>query len=141
MNVGEAYDELFEWNRNDMLEVVLPTYDSFLKIKETLTRIGVASKVGKTLYPSCHILHKKGKYYIMNFKELFCLDGRPTDITWNDIERRNTIASLLQEWGLLKIVDVEKIEYRCPISYIKIIPYKEKSLWAIQPKYTLGQKR
>jgi len=143
MSENEYYydDELFEWTRNDMLEVILPTYDDFLKIKETLTRIGVASKLGKTLYPSCHVLHKKGKYYIMNFKELFCLDGRKTDITWNDIERRNTIATLLQEWGLLKIVDESKCVYKCHISNIKIIPYKEKSQWTIQPKFTVGKKR
>ena len=143
MSENEYYydDELFEWTRNDMLEVILPTYDDFLKIKETLTRIGVASKIDKILYPSCHVLHKKGKYYIMNFKELFCLDGRKTDITWNDIERRNTIATLLQEWGLLKIVDESKCVYKCHISNIKIIPYKEKSQWTIQPKFTVGKKR
>lgn len=131
-------DDIFDWTIQDMLEVTFEEYDTFLKIKETLTRIGVASRKEQILYPSCHILHKKGRYYIVSFKELFCLDGKATNLTWNDIERRNTIAKLLQDWGMLTIVETDKAEHRCPVSQIKIIPYKDKPNWKIIPKYTLG---
>jgi hypothetical protein len=125
----------------DMLEITLAQKDDFLKVRETLTRIGVASKKEKTLYQSCHILHKSGKYYIVHFKELFALDGRPTDIAENDIARRNTIALLLQDWGLLTIVSKEKFESnQVNISQIKIISHKEKSEWELVPKYNIGKK-
>ena len=125
-----------------MVEIVLKEKDDFLKIKETLTRIGIESKVDKTLYQSCHILHKQGKYYICHFKELFVLDGRPADITENDIARRNTIANLLAEWELLSLVDQSKsAQPICPISQIKIIPHKDKQNWKLVAKYNIGKKR
>jgi hypothetical protein len=125
----------------DMLEVTLAEKDDFLKVRETLTRIGVASKKEKVLYQSCHILHKQGKYYIVHFKELFALDGKPTDITENDVARRNTIAVLLEDWGLLKLVDKQRAEeLKVNISQIKIIGYREKDEWTLTPKYNIGKK-
>jgi hypothetical protein len=125
----------------DMLEVTLAEKDDFLKVRETLTRIGVASKKEKVLYQSCHILHKQGKYYIVHFKELFALDGKPTDITENDVARRNTIAILLEDWGLLKLVDKQRAEeLKVNISQIKIIGHKEKDDWTLTPKYNIGKK-
>lgn len=125
----------------DMLEVTLAEKDDFLKVRETLTRIGVASKKEKVLYQSCHILHKQGKYYIVHFKELFALDGKPTDITENDVARRNTIAILLEDWGLLKLVDKQRAEeLKVNISQIKIIGYREKDEWTLTPKYNIGKK-
>lgn len=125
----------------DMVEVTLNAKDDFLKIRETLTRIGVASKKEKLLYQSCHILHKQGKYYIVHFKELFALDGKPTDITENDLARRNTIALLLEDWGLLKLVDPDKAEdLQVSLSQIKIIGFKEKDEWQLVPKYNIGKK-
>jgi len=127
---------------DDLLEVSLNKSDDFLKIKETLTRIGVSSKKEKKLYQSCHILHKKGKYYIVHFKELFSLDGLPSDMDENDIGRRNSIAKLLQDWGLLKIVNMDKANaIIVPINQFKIIPHKEKSEWQLCPKYHIGKKR
>lgn len=124
-----------------LLEVSLNKEDDFLKIKETLTRIGVSSKKEKKLYQSCHILHKKGKYYIVHFKELFILDGLKSDITETDIGRRNTIAKLLEEWGLLTVVDKDKMNaILTPINQIKIIPHKEKTSWLLVPKYHIGKK-
>lgn len=125
---------------NSFVEVILPKDESFLLVKETLTRMGVGVYRNKTLYPSCLLLHKKGRYYICHFKEMFLLDQKPTDFSENDQGRRNTIAYLLQEWGLLKIVDPSRIEEpRVPVSQIKIVPFKEKSEWNIVQKYTLGQ--
>ena len=125
---------------NDMVEVTFSEPDDFLKIKETLTRIGVSSRKEKVLYQSCHILHKRSKYYIVHFKELFALDGLGTDISVNDFGRRNTIATLLEEWGLLKIVNPDMvIEPRVPISQIKILPFKEKNEWELIPKYHIGK--
>lgn len=125
----------------DMVEVLLTTKDDFLKIRETLCRIGVASKKEKLLYQSCHILHKQGKYYIVHFKELFALDGKPTDITENDLARRNTIALLLEDWGLLTLVKPERAEdLQVSLSQIKIIGYKEKDEWELVPKYNIGKK-
>ena len=125
----------------DMVEVLLTTKDDFLKIRETLCRIGVASKKEKLLYQSCHILHKQGKYYIVHFKELFALDGKPTDITENDLARRNTIALLLEDWGLLTLVKPERAEdLQVSLSQIKIIGYKEKDEWELVPKYNSGKK-
>jgi len=129
------------WTVEDMLEVKFNQKDDFLKIAETLTRVGIASKHEKTLFQSCHILHKQSKYYIVSFKELFALDGRPTNLSENDIARRNTIAVLLQQWGLLDIVDKEKSKLVVPVSQIKIIPYKEKSEWNIITKYNIGKKK
>jgi hypothetical protein len=123
------------------LEVVLSQPDDFLKVKETLTRIGVASKKEKILYQSCHILHKQGKYFIVHFKELFALDGKQADITDNDLQRRNTIAALLSDWGLIKIVNKDAAEDRAPLSQIKIISYREKNEWDLQAKYNIGKKK
>lgn len=123
------------------LEVLLEDPDDFLKVKETLTRIGVASKKDKILYQSCHILHKQGRYFIVHFKELFALDGKTADLTDNDIERRNVIAKLLSDWGLLKIIDKEKYLDVAPLSQIKVISYKEKDEWTLQSKYNIGKKK
>lgn len=125
----------------DMIEVTLNTQDDFLKVRETLTRIGVASKKDNTLYQSCHILHKRGKYYITHFKELFALDGKRTDITENDFARRNSITILLQDWGLVKIVEEIRVkEPQANISQIKIISFKEKDEWNLVPKYQIGKR-
>ena len=123
------------------LEVQLSQPDDFLKVKETLTRIGVASRKDNILFQSCHILHKQGRYYIVHFKELFALDGKPTDIVENDIERRNTIAKLLSDWGLIKILDAESHKLLAPLSQIKIISFKDKNQWDLQTKYNIGKKR
>lgn len=126
---------------DDLLEVTISKEDDFLKIKETLTRIGVSSKTENKLWQSCHILHKKGKYYIVHFKELFLLDGLSSSIDENDLARRNTIATLLEEWGLLKIVDPQRIEGQfAGINQIKIIPFKDKNAWQLIPKYHIGKK-
>jgi Bacteriophage translational regulator len=125
-----------------LVEVTLAKEDDFLKVRETLTRIGVAAKKDNILYQSCHILHKQGKYYIVHFKELFELDGKPSSITDNDIARRNTIANLISEWGLVKLVDPDKSKDNiAPISQIKILPHKEKAEWQLVSKYTIGKKR
>lgn len=126
----------------DLVQVTLNEDDDFLKVRETLTRIGVASKKDKTLYQSCHILHKRGSYYIVHFKELFALDGKPTDITENDLSRRNAIANLLEDWGLIKIVDKKQTENPPPIflSQVKILSHKEKNDWQLIPKYNIGKK-
>lgn len=124
------------------IEVKIAEEQDFLKIKETLTRIGVASRKDKKLYQSCHILHKQGKYYIVHFKELFALDGKPTDFSEEDKGRRNTIANLLQEWDLIRVVDTKQIEQpRASMSQIKIIPHKEKSEWELVAKYNIGRKK
>lgn len=123
------------------LEVVLVQPDDFLKVRETLTRIGVASRKDKTLFQSCHILHKQGKYFIVHFKELFALDGKQTDITENDLQRRNTIAKLLSDWGLISIVNPVVLDDLAPLSQIKVIAYKDKDEWNLQAKYNIGKKR
>lgn len=126
----------------DLLEVRLKNEDDFLKVKETLTRIGVASRKDKTLYQSCHILHKRGKYYIVHFKELFALDGKNTDFEDNDLGRRNTIANLLAEWGLVELVNKNRSEQPvAPLSQIKIISHKEKDEWQLVTKYNIGKKK
>jgi len=122
------------------LEIKLNNADDFLKIRETLSRIGVASKKDKVLYQSCHILHKQGRYFIVHFKELFALDGKPADFEDLDLQRRNTIADLLQQWKLLSILDTEKEWEKCPISQVKILPHKEKSEWELVTKYSIGKK-
>lgn len=127
---------------DNMVEVTLKEADDFLKVRETLTRIGVASKKSETLFQSCHILHKQGKYYIVHFKELFGLDGKPTDFTNDDIARRNTIANLLAEWGLVDLVVPERsIDPVSPLSQIKVIPFNQKSEWELVTKYNIGKKR
>ena len=127
---------------NSLIEVTLNEQDDFLKVRETLTRIGVASKKDNILYQSCHILHKQGKYYIVHFKELFALDGKPTDITENDLSRRNAIAKLLDDWELVTISNLDQIDnpLPIPISQIKIISHKEKRDWELVPKYNIGKK-
>lgn len=125
-----------------LVEVTLKESDDFLKVKETLTRIGVASKKNKTLYQSCHILHKQGKFYIVHFKEMFSLDGKPTDFSDEDIGRRNTIAKLLEDWGLVKIVDPVKVESpRATMNQVKILPFGEKKDWTLESKYQIGKKK
>jgi len=127
---------------NDLVEVTLDEKDDFLKVRETLTRIGVASKKDRILYQSCHILHKQGKYYIVHFKELFALDGKPTDISENDLSRRNAITKLLSDWRLVKIVNTRQVEEPPPIflSQIKILSHKEKNDWELTAKYNIGKK-
>jgi hypothetical protein len=122
-----------------MLEVGLAESDDFLKVRETLSRIGVASRKERKLYQSCHILHKQGRYYIVHFKELFALDGKPTNISINDIERRNTIAGLLNDWGLVKIIGEN--EPRAPLSQIKVLSFREKEDWILETKYNIGSKK
>ena len=123
------------------LEIKLSNPDDFLKVRETLTRIGVASRRDNTLFQSCHILHKQGHYFIVHFKELFALDGKESNITSNDIERRNTIAKLLADWGLLKILHPAKAEPQASLSQIKVVSYKEKDEWDLVPKYNIGKKK
>ena len=127
------------WKPDQMLEVNLNEPDDFLKVRETLSRIGVASRKSKTLYQSCHILHKQGKYYIVHFKELFALDGKDTNISENDIARRNTIANLLSDWGLVEVKGDSTPT--APLSQIKIISFKEKDEWILETKYNIGKKR
>ena len=127
---------------DSLIEITLESRDDFLKIKETLTRIGIASNKEKKLYQSCHILHKRGKYYIVHFKELFALDGKPSSIVENDIARRNAIINLLEEWGLIKVVNPDFIkDPRAPLSQIKIIAYKDKNEWQLVAKYNIGKKK
>ena len=133
-------EESFNWSPEQMLEVTLKQPDDFLKIRETLSRIGVASRKDKTLFQSCHILHKQGKYYIVHFKELFALDGKKATLVENHVQRRNTIAVLLQDWNLLNIVKQEASTNKAPLSQIKIIAFKEKGEWNLQAKYNIGKK-
>lgn len=131
----------YDWTPDSMLEITLPAPDNFLKVKETLTRIGVASKKDKKLYQSAHILHKQGRYFIVHFKELFILDNKESNITVGDVDRRNAIAILLEDWGLLKIVSKPGTNTQSVLSQIKIVSYKEKGEWELIPKYNIGQKR
>ena len=128
------------WKPDQMLEVGLKEPDDFLKVRETLSRIGVASRKNKTLFQSCHILHKQGKYYIVHFKELFALDGKDTNISENDIARRNTIANLLSDWGLINVMGKSVVE-AAPLSQIKVISFKEKNEWSLETKYNIGKKK
>jgi len=130
-----------DWNATQMVEVRLKQPDDFLKVRETLTRIGVASRTENKLYQSCHILHKQGKYYIVHFKELFLLDGKHSDFSDNDIQRRNRITKLLVDWGLVEAVSVMLEEEMCSMSQIKILPHKEKADWTLVPKYSIGSKK
>ena len=128
------------WHPEKMLEIQLKEPDDFLKVRETLTRIGVASRKDKKLFQSCHILHKQGRYFIVHFKELFALDGKFTNFSENDLERRNTIAQLLGDWGLVTILNKEDIQNKAPLSQIKVLAFKEKSEWDLQAKYNIGKK-
>ena len=133
-------EDTINWSQADMLEVTIKQPDDFLKVRETLTRIGVASRKDKTLFQSCHILHKQGKYYITHFKELFALDGKNSTLSLNDIQRRNTIALLLQDWSLIDVVNKTLVEDKAPLSQIKVLPFKEKSEWNMVAKYNIGKK-
>ena len=130
-----------QWSPDQMVEVVLSEPDDFLKVRETLTRIGVASRKEKKLYQSCHILHKQGRYFIVNFKELFALDGKHANLTVNDVQRRNRIIQLLADWGLISVVDVSKIENIAPLNQIKVLSYKDKQDWILETKYNIGSKK
>ena len=131
--------EEVNWTQEQMLEVGLKEPDDFLKVRETLSRIGVASRKERKLYQSCHILHKQGRYYIVHFKELFALDGKKTNLSINDIARRNTIANLLKDWGLVDVIS--EITEVAPLSQIKVLSYKEKNEWTLETKYNIGKKR
>ena len=137
----EDNEKSIEWTPASMLEVTLNEPDDFLKVRETLTRVGVASRKDRKLYQSCHILHKQGRYFIVHFKELFVLDGKPSTITENDIQRRNTIAVLLSDWGLLSINNTEQSKDRAPLRQIKVLSFKERGEWELCPKYNIGNTR
>ena len=130
--------DTIEWKPEQMLEVKLKETDDFLKIRETLTRIGVASRKERKIYQSCHILHKQGRYFIVHFKELFALDGKQSNISVNDVERRNTISQLLADWGLIELIS--PVDNKAPLSQIKVLPFKEKNDWILEPKYNIGKK-
>ena len=133
-------EDTISWSPADMLEVTIKQPDDFLKVRETLTRIGVASRKDKTLFQGCHILHKQGKYYITHFKELFALDGKTSTLSENDIQRRNTISLLLQDWNLIDVVNTTLVENKAPLSQIKVLPFKEKNEWNLVAKYNIGKK-
>jgi len=136
--VEDQNKEIHQWTPSDMLEVTLNEPDDFLKVRETLTRIGVASRKENKLFQSCHILHKQGRYFIVHFKELFLLDGKPSTLMENDIQRRNTISTLLADWGLVTIINTDEAKDIAPLRQIKVIPFKDKSLWELCPKYNIG---
>lgn len=131
---------LYDWSIEKMVEIKLNQPDDFLKIKETLTRIGIASKKDKTLYQTCNILHKRSKYYIIHFKEIFNIEGKPSTLTLEDVARRNQIISLLDDWGLCQVVNYDMITTRSSMSSIKVVPYRERDQWNLVSKYTLGKK-
>ena len=133
-------EDVAKWSIDDMVEVKLKEDDDFLKVKETLTRIGIASRKEKKLFQSCHILHKQGRYFIVHFKELFALDGKTANFSDNDAERRNTIAQLLSDWGLIAILNNTIAEKKAPLSQIKVLAFKEKGEWDLQAKYNIGKK-
>jgi len=130
-----------KWSQDQMVEVTLNEPDDFLKVRETLTRIGVASRKEKKIYQSCHILHKQGRYYLVHFKELFALDGKYANLTQNDVQRRNRIAQLLADWGLINIVDVDKIQDIAPLNQIKVLAFRDKQDWILETKYNIGVKK
>ena len=130
-----------KWSIDQMIEVTLNEPDDFLKVRETLTRIGVASRKEKKIYQSCHILHKQGRYYIVHFKELFALDGKRANLTQNDVQRRNRIIQLLTDWGLIRVVNENKIPDIAPLNQIKVLAYKEKHEWILETKYNIGKKK
>tara|TARA_Y100001963_G_C6695646_1_gene406867 strand:+ start:643 stop:1077 length:435 start_codon:yes stop_codon:yes gene_type:complete len=131
----------YQWSPDKMIEVSLSEPDDFLKVRETLTRIGVASRKEKKLYQSCHILHKQGKYYIVHFKELFALDGKRANLSVNDVQRRNRIIQLLSDWGLINLINPESVTDIAPLNQIKVIAYKEKGNWDLETKYNIGKKK
>jgi len=133
--------DVIEWSPSDMVEVMLDQPDDFLKIRETLTRIGVASRKDRKLFQSCHILHKQGRYFIVHFKELFGLDGKQTNFSDEDQSRRNTIVKLLSDWGLVSVINEAKIDVQAPLSQIKVIAFKEKNEWVLETKYNIGKKK
>ena len=130
-----------KWTPDEMVEVVLSEPDDFLKVRETLTRIGVASRKEKKIYQSCHILHKQGRYYLVHFKELFALDGKHANLTSNDVQRRNRIAQLLTDWGLVGVINADKIQDIAPLNQIKVLSYKDKGDWILETKYNIGSKK
>jgi hypothetical protein len=134
-------ETIIQWKQTDMVEVVLGEPDDFLKVRETLTRIGVASRKEKKIYQSCHILHKQGKYYIVHFKELFALDGKNTNLSLNDVQRRNRIIQLLSDWGLVSVVNIEAITDLAPLNQIKVLSFREKGEWTLESKYNIGRKK
>lgn len=134
----EEQKQISNWQPDMMLEITLNEPDDFLKVRETLTRIGVASRRDNKLFQSCHILHKQGRYFIVHFKELFLLDGKPSNLLENDVQRRNTIAVLLADWGLISIMSPESAKDVAPLRQIKVIPFKDKSQWELCPKYNIG---
>ena len=134
----EEQKQISNWQPEMMLEITLNEPDDFLKVRETLTRIGVASRRDNKLFQSCHILHKQGRYFIVHFKELFLLDGKPSNLLENDVQRRNTIAVLLADWGLISIMSPESAKDVAPLRQIKVIPFKDKSQWELCPKYNIG---
>jgi len=133
-------EPVVNWTPDQMIEVILNEPDDFLKVRETLTRIGVASRKEKKLYQSCHILHKQGRYYLVHFKELFALDGKHTNLTVNDVQRRNRIVQLLADWGLITIISPEKITDIAPLNQIKVLAFKDKGEWELETKYNIGKK-
>ena len=134
-------EQTVDWSADKMVEVSLGEPDDFLKVRETLTRIGVASRKEKKLYQSCHILHKQGRYFIVHFKELFALDGKRANLTVNDVQRRNRIAQLLADWGLIKILNADQIQDIAPLNQIKVLSYKDKGDWILETKYNIGRKK
>jgi len=130
-----------DWSQDQMVEVTLNEPDDFLKVRETLTRIGVASRKEKKLYQSCHILHKQGKYYIVHFKELFALDAKRANLSLNDVQRRNRITQLIADWGLISVVDAERIQDIAPLNQIKVLSFKDKGDWILETKYNIGKKK
>jgi len=137
---NQTIEPQVNWSPDMMVEVTLNEPDDFLKVRETLTRIGVASRKEKKLYQSCHILHKQGRYYITHFKELFALDGKHANLTVNDVQRRNRIVRLLADWGLIAVIDVDKVLDIAPLNQIKVLPFKEKGEWVLETKYNIGKK-
>ena len=136
----QSIEPQVNWSQEKMVEVKLNEPDDFLKVRETLTRIGVASRKEKKLYQSCHILHKQGKYFIVHFKELFALDGKFANLTINDVQRRNRITRLLSDWGLISVIKEESIQDIAPLNQIKVLPYKDKNEWKLEQKYNIGKK-
>ena len=141
MTTSSTQEPQVNWSQDQMVEVTLNEPDDFLKVRETLTRIGVASRKEKKLYQSCHILHKQGRYYIVHFKELFALDGKHANLTVNDVQRRNRIARLLSDWGLISVVNSESIVDVAPLNQIKVLAYKDKNDWILEQKYNIGSKK
>ena len=139
--MNQTVEPQVNWSQDKMVEVRLNEPDDFLKVRETLTRIGVASRKEKKLYQSCHILHKQGKYYIVHFKELFALDGKHANLTSNDVQRRNRITRLLADWGLISVVKDESVTDIAPLNQIKVLAYKDKGDWALETKYNIGKKK